>query len=512
MSFTDDLTGLIKDMLQNVSLLKVKNIRSIGRKPMRFEHDSGSSITFNADGTIDIIGYTAGVGVTDHGLLTGLTDDDHMQYYNAARHTKALHDSLGLSHSSLDATSLLADDHTQYMRHDGTRLMTGDLGMNSNDITSVTNLGSTNATIGTLDVTFAMDINGSPVTDVGSISMSGDIDLNGNDIVDVDNLTVTGTSSFGGNLDINNNFLNEVQGIQSYNVGTQQMPLNVYDGSIYKTPLRLYPENAYFAYDIEVLQDVVMHTDGQVYWDTNQRIIVDSAGDLNIFSKQNTGDDIILDPDDSAFVFGDLQVYGTLSKSSGSCLTTDIFYNDSDIGISRGMVCISTGKTNGNRAFSKPITSVEPCSIANDKRVMGAKVVESQAQTVLNRKEFKLIANVIECDNTASTLGNVLENNSHTPYADMSQLELTDAEYEVMRQFSVSERDERLHIGILGQYSNVLVDADIEPIEVGDMLTTSTTIGHGMKSTELITGTMFGKSLESKSSGKGFIRVLLHNA
>lgn len=61
MSFIDDLRYMVKDMLQNVSLLKVKTIRSIGRKPMRFEHDSGGSITFNSDGTIDIIGLTSSV-------------------------------------------------------------------------------------------------------------------------------------------------------------------------------------------------------------------------------------------------------------------------------------------------------------------------------------------------------------------------------------------------------------------------------------------------------------------
>jgi len=33
---------------------------------------------------------------TDHGELTGLGDDDHVQYYNQARHTKAIHDTLGL--------------------------------------------------------------------------------------------------------------------------------------------------------------------------------------------------------------------------------------------------------------------------------------------------------------------------------------------------------------------------------------------------------------------------------
>jgi len=48
-------------------------------------------------------------GVTDHGDLTGLGDDDHTQYYNSTRHTKAVHDSLALSHDSLSDVSV--NDH-----------------------------------------------------------------------------------------------------------------------------------------------------------------------------------------------------------------------------------------------------------------------------------------------------------------------------------------------------------------------------------------------------------------
>ena len=49
---------------------------------------------------------------TDHGSLGGLSDDDHAQYYNAARHTKAIHDSLALDHGSLSGKG--DDDHSQY--------------------------------------------------------------------------------------------------------------------------------------------------------------------------------------------------------------------------------------------------------------------------------------------------------------------------------------------------------------------------------------------------------------
>ncbi len=38
----------------------------------------------------------------DHGVLTGLGDDDHTQYFNAARHTKAVHDALNIDADTLD--------------------------------------------------------------------------------------------------------------------------------------------------------------------------------------------------------------------------------------------------------------------------------------------------------------------------------------------------------------------------------------------------------------------------
>jgi len=48
----------------------------------------------------------------DHHLLAGLGDDDHSIYYNAARHTKAIHDSLAIDHGSLGGRG--DDDHSQY--------------------------------------------------------------------------------------------------------------------------------------------------------------------------------------------------------------------------------------------------------------------------------------------------------------------------------------------------------------------------------------------------------------
>ena len=46
--------------------------------------------------------WVNGSGVTDHGALIGLGDDDHPQYYNSARHTKAIHDALNIDADKVD--------------------------------------------------------------------------------------------------------------------------------------------------------------------------------------------------------------------------------------------------------------------------------------------------------------------------------------------------------------------------------------------------------------------------
>lgn len=86
--------------------------------------------TFNADGvTLALPGdltvagaLTTGTAI-DHGGLGGKADDDHTQYYNAARHTKAVHDALALDHGALGGKG--DDDHTIYSKADGTRAFTG---------------------------------------------------------------------------------------------------------------------------------------------------------------------------------------------------------------------------------------------------------------------------------------------------------------------------------------------------------------------------------------------------
>jgi hypothetical protein len=56
-----------------------------------------------------------------------------------------------------------------------------------------------------------------------------------------------------------------------------------------------------------------------------------------------------------------------------------------------------------------------------------------------------------------------------------------------------------------------LIDADIEPIEVGDLITTSDTPGHGMlaKDVKCSRGAIIGKSLAALTKGKGLLPLLL---
>ena len=64
---------------------------------------------------------------------------------------------------------------------------------------------------------------------------------------------------------------------------------------------------------------------------------------------------------------------------------------------------------------------------------------------------------------------------------------------------------------VLGVYDHCKIDADIAPIEVGDLLTTSPTRGHAQKVLDpaKATGAIIGKALGALKKGKGKIPVLV---
>lgn len=73
-----------------------------------------------------------------------------------------------------------------------------------------------------------------------------------------------------------------------------------------------------------------------------------------------------------------------------------------------------------------------------------------------------------------------------------------------------NERANRLPIALTGKvYCKVV--ADNEPVEVGDLLTTSTTLGHAMKANDPIKsfGAVIGKALKSLETGRSLIPILV---
>ena len=70
--------------------------------------------------------------------------------------------------------------------------------------------------------------------------------------------------------------------------------------------------------------------------------------------------------------------------------------------------------------------------------------------------------------------------------------------------------DNRMPIALVGRVC-CKVDAKYSPIEVGDLLTTSPTLGHAMKADDPLTafGSVIGKALRPLQSGQGMIPILI---
>lgn len=62
----------------------------------------------------------------------------------------------------------------------------------------------------------------------------------------------------------------------------------------------------------------------------------------------------------------------------------------------------------------------------------------------------------------------------------------------------------------LGSYAHCKVDATEAPIEVGDLLTSSSNLGHAKKATEPKIGAIIGKALEPLEEGTGYIAVFVN--
>lgn len=78
------------------------------------------------------------------------------------------------------------------------------------------------------------------------------------------------------------------------------------------------------------------------------------------------------------------------------------------------------------------------------------------------------------------------------------------------KEQNVISPGEKLHIVTLGAFSNCKADATNEPIEVGDLLTSSSKPGHVRKTSNPKLGTVIGKALEPLEEGTGSISVFVN--
>jgi hypothetical protein len=70
--------------------------------------------------------------------------------------------------------------------------------------------------------------------------------------------------------------------------------------------------------------------------------------------------------------------------------------------------------------------------------------------------------------------------------------------------------DDRVPVALVGKVY-CKVDAQYAPIEVGDLLTTSSTLGHAMKADDPLKafGAVIGKALQGLQSGQGLVPILV---
>ena len=111
-----------------------------------------------------------------------------------------------------------------------------------------------------------------------------------------------------------------------------------------------------------------------------------------------------------------------------------------------------------------------------------------------------------------------LDPRMHPPSEDEGE-EGTDVADHPLARYAGSPDDERTQVRdqqlgrmvTLGSWAYCKVDADVAPVEVGDLLTTSPTRGHAQKATDRARslGTVIGKAMAPLASGRGVVPVLV---
>ena len=188
MTLTDTIRMLIGDFIRDTMTFTLERIYSNGREPITLRHMSGAVLELRDDGRgyyngVEIV--SSGGGVSDHGALTGLGDDDHTQYL-LANGTRSMTGILNLGNHIISNVDSISANNGSF----GGIGLTGDIDMNSNDITDVGDILGTNAT--------QMDVGGLTIDYLGAQKVTiGNTGMTLYDVLNLNTKNITNVGTIG---------------------------------------------------------------------------------------------------------------------------------------------------------------------------------------------------------------------------------------------------------------------------------------------------------------------------
>jgi len=205
-------------------------------------------------------------------------------------------------------------------------------------------------------------------------------------------------------------------------------------------------------------------------------------------------------------IFGNLEVNGTLTTTDKEGYVTDRFINQSDDTLEQGDVIVLGEKSTEifyGMNDNIPVPEVDLTSTPYDRRVCGivSEILVEEEPVAPYAKDVSR-----EGIKTKAALGKKRKFDDGVKRLQIfsaKELEKVNRKIVEKRQFG--------HMVTIGCFAHCKVDADIAPINVGDLLTTSPTKGHAQKvlEPERSTGAIIGKALDSLKKGKGKIPVIV---
>lgn len=220
---------------------------------------------------------------------------------------------------------------------------------------------------------------------------------------------------------------------------------------------------------------------------------------------------------------GNVNITGTLSKGAGACLTLDTFRLNGNYDLKNGMLIVYDGTGYEKvRGLNKPIGNIEPCSVDMDKRVaaictIGKEFITHNDKSKMNEDVWIDRFDQHCLDNGLSyskeercAYANKFDNDGDplTAACEHGEGIMTSDYQEAFEDWYCDPDDgEIFYAAITGEYQTCLVDPQFGDIEPGDLICTSTTLGHGRKvlnseKSDAI-GCIVGKAITGRTSAEG---------